>query len=464
MKQIIYIILIASALMFTACDDFLNPTPVSSVVVDEFFQSDADIQAGIVGLYDRLQGISTDIDNNWMRVNRGIQWEYVLTEHRSDNTRSQTIEGSQADFHRYVVDRNNIQVEDYYASMYELIFRANTMLDFIDIADEANQNTLRGEALFLRGMAYFNLVRQFSDVPLLTEVVQPGDERVFQRIAEETVYEQIFSDLQSAADLLSEGGTPGRASRGAAQAMLAKALMQGPNRDYARARGLLESVIASGQYSLMSDFNDVFYSELNDEVIFVVEYTSAIAEEAQGFSAEFDFGTGREDGLNIPEPGFLAILNESAGSRLETTVAEREFGRMVCNKYTNNSRAAGNDWIVLRYADVLLMHVESIMGGTMMTTDEAAVNSFNQVRERAGIPAIQNGLVTADQLLLERRVELAFENSRFYDLVRFGRANAVLQEYSDDNGYSYILSQLLMPIPRREINLSGNTMRQNPGY
>ena len=159
--------------MFTACDDFLNPTPVSSVVVDEFFQSDADIQAGVVGMYDRLQGISTDVDNNWMRVNRGIQWEYVLTEHRSDNTRSQTIEGSQADFHRFVVDRNNIQVEDYYASMYELIFRANTMLGFIDIADEANQATLMGETLFLRGMAYFNLVRQFSDVPLLTEVVQP---------------------------------------------------------------------------------------------------------------------------------------------------------------------------------------------------------------------------------------------------------------------------------------------------
>ena len=117
MKQIIYIIFIASALMFTACDSFLNPTPVSSVVVDEFFQSDADIQAGVVGLYDRLQGISTDIDNNWMRVNRGVQWEYVLTEHRSDNTRSQTIEGSQADFHRYVVDRNNIQVEDYYACL-----------------------------------------------------------------------------------------------------------------------------------------------------------------------------------------------------------------------------------------------------------------------------------------------------------------------------------------------------------
>ena len=128
MKQIIYIIFIATALMFTACDDFLNPTPVSSVVVDEFFQSDADIQAGVVGMYDRLQGISTDVDNNWMRVNRGIQWEYVLTEHRSDNTRSQTIEGSQADFHRFVVDRNNIQVEDYYASMYELIFRANTCL------------------------------------------------------------------------------------------------------------------------------------------------------------------------------------------------------------------------------------------------------------------------------------------------------------------------------------------------
>ena len=99
----------------------------------------------------------------------------MLTEMRSDNTRAQTTEGSKADFHRYLADANNVQSEDYYASMYEIIFRANNILDFIDVADESNQSRYTAEAKFLRAYAYFNLVRLFGDVPLATSVVGPQE-------------------------------------------------------------------------------------------------------------------------------------------------------------------------------------------------------------------------------------------------------------------------------------------------
>lgn len=124
---------------------------------------------------------------------------------------------------------------------------------------------------------------------------------------------------------------------------------------------------------------------------------------------------------------------------------------------------AGNDWVVLRYADVLLMHVEAILAGGNETTDSSALSSFQLVRDRAGLTTPVT-IVTKDDLLLERRVELAFENQRFFDLVRFGRAESVLSAFSAANGLGYSTSDLLLPIPQREINLSKGLMSQNPGY
>ena len=109
------------------------------------------------------------------------------------------------------------------------------------------------------------------------------------------------------------------------------------------------------------------------------------------------------------------------------------------------------------------MHVEAILAGGQQTSATAAINSFQRVRNRAGLTTPVTS-ITKEDLLAERRVELAFENHRFFDLVRFGAAQQVLSAFSDANGYSFNATDLLLPIPQREINLSNGLMSQNPGY
>ena len=173
MKHIKFLIFALTGAMFVSCDadEFLNPLPDSAIVADSFFQSDEDVLAGIIGIYDALQGVNENTESSSIRFNRGVQLEYLLTEHRSDNTRSKTLEGSRADFHRYIVEPDNVQSEDYYQSMYEIIFRANNVLNYIDNADASNTNKYSAEAKFLRAYAYFNLVRLYGGVPLVTRVV-----------------------------------------------------------------------------------------------------------------------------------------------------------------------------------------------------------------------------------------------------------------------------------------------------
>ena len=117
----------------------------------------------------------------------------------------------------------------------------------------------------------------------------------------------------------------------------------------------------------------------------------------------------------------------------------------------------------MRYADVLLMHVESILAGNNDTIDPAALASFQAVRNRAGLNTAVT-IVTKELLLNERRVELAFENHRLFDLVRLGEAQAVLSAFSATNGYGFTTTDLLLPIPQIEIGLSKGSLTQNPGY
>lgn len=464
---------LALCLMISSCgDDFLNPIPTTSVVASDFFSTDEELLQGIFSMYDGLQGVNENTQTNWANFNRGIQFEYLMTEMRSDNTRSQTTEGSKADFHRYLINSNNVEVEDYYASMYEVIFRANSVLSFIDVADPDNVAQYTAEAQFMRGNAYFNLVRLFGAVPIVTTTVNPGDDVVFIRRDVNDVYAQIVSDLTSAVANLGSG-SKGRASKAAAEGILAKVYLTQPNPNYTEAQVLCESIINSGEFALQDNFNDVFYNELNDELIFVVEFIAANAEESQSFSSEFNYDTGRQDGLNIPEPNLVAAMEANGGNRTQFTLAEGSRG-LECAKYFPdgfgidddygaNSRAAGNDFIVLRYADILLLHAEAILAGNQSTTSSNALASVNQVRARAGLDDISGTLEAAD-LLLERRVELAFESHRFFDLQRFGVANATISAYADESGYDFNVNQLLLPIPAREVNLSRGMMTQNPGY
>ncbi|APY00963.1 RagB/SusD family nutrient uptake outer membrane protein [Lacinutrix venerupis] len=481
MKHLKYLIFAISGLVVLSCsDDFLNPVPDTVITVDSFFQTDEDVLAGIIGIYDALQGTNENTETNIGRANRGVQFEHLLTEHRTDNTRNATLEGSKSDFHRYVVNANNVESEDYYQSMYEVIFRANNVLSFINVANVENQSKYAAEARFLRAYAYFKLVRLYGDVPLVTSVITAADtETPFIRVASDQIYNQIIADFQDAINNL-DNTYKSRASKAAAQALLAKVyLTQGTN--YVAAQQLCEEIIGTS-YSLESNFSDVFYSELNNELLFVIAYASGVPSESQSFSSEFTSGSrrqGREDGQNIVNANLIDDFMMYGGNRGAvsyvtfpdaTEVAKflPEGSDVTVNPptYGTNPRDAGNDYIALRYADVLLMHAEAILAGAAETSNGPAIDSYMEVRVRAGFDPVADRptVLTKEALLAERRVEFAFENQRWFDLIRFNVANSVLGAHATEMGYVFTSRSLLLPIPSREINLSGGLLTQNPGY
>ncbi|MDW7691841.1 RagB/SusD family nutrient uptake outer membrane protein [Flammeovirgaceae bacterium SG7u.111] len=452
MKNIIKLFILMIGLgATTACQDQLELKPISAIGDNGFYTNTAEIDAAVVAIYDGLQAA-------YLR-------EFALTEMRSDNTKTKSSEGEWAQFEDMNVLPTNGAISLYWSGMYNVIFRANKVLENLEVVDNADlKKQFEGEAKFARALAHFNLTRAFGAVPLVTKVVLPSESEAFKKADVAQVLTAIATDLTEAASLLPGRSSieEGRATVGAAKTLLAKVkLTQG---DHAGALPLLEEVMASGEYSLGGDYNEVFYTELNSEVIFTVQYVNDNINESQDFSLEFT-QAGLAAGLNYITDDFDAFVDPSDKrmSTLYNPDNEAEVGKFITS--SADKRLCGNDWIVLRLADVYLMHVEAIMAGGASTSDADAIASFNMIRDRAGLSTIPaGGTITQQMLLDERRVELAFENHRLYDLVRFGEAESVMSAFAAQEGFTFSPTKLLLPIPQREIDVSFGVLTQNPGY
>jgi len=171
MKYSYIILCLAISIAFTSCgEDFLNPSPQSSISEAGFYETESQLEAGVINMYDGMQGDNSTGTND----NRAVQIEFYMAEMMSDNTKTKSSEGEAANFECYKVQPTNGIVTDYYRSMYDIIFRANTVLANLDAA-VTKRAQFEGEARFVRAYAYFNLVRTFGDVPLLEAVVDPLD-------------------------------------------------------------------------------------------------------------------------------------------------------------------------------------------------------------------------------------------------------------------------------------------------
>ncbi|MEL0226425.1 MAG: RagB/SusD family nutrient uptake outer membrane protein [Flavobacteriaceae bacterium] len=468
MKHLKYLALFFVGALITSCeDDFLEPALSSAINGGSYYNNATELETAVVNMYDGLQGVNSTSAGD----NHATQVEFYLTEMRSDNTRTKAQEGEAAQFESFAVEATNGIVADYYRSFYNVIFRANLVLANLEAAGTSAAQ-FEAEAKFVRAYAYFNLVRLYGDIPLVTSLTGPSDTDVaYTRVASDDVYDLIQADLNTAISGL-DNTYRTRASKAGAQALLAKVELTRGN--YAEARSLLESVVATGNYSLESNFHDVFYDEDNSETIFAIGYeTGGI--DSQNFSAEWLNAVGRTSGVNYVTADVRTAFDTYGGNRTavsfrqdESQATEYQVAKYFPNgelgpQYASDPTKAGNDWIVLRYADVLLMHVESILAGSNATTDAAALASFQAVRDRAGLPAPVTE-VTKDMLLNERRVELAFENHRLFDLMRMGVAQDVLSAFASTNGYGFSSTDLLLPIPQVEIGLSKGALSQNPGY
>lgn len=445
-KYKVFGLLLILGFTYSCSKDDLNLTPISAISEDDFYKTEADILGAVVAIYDGLQNVPLR--------------EFALTELRSDNAKTRLSEGEWKQLETFDVQTSNSVVANYWSVNYNVIFRTNRVLEHIDVMKDITlKSQYIAEAKFVRAMAHFNLVRAFGDVPILDKVIGINDKEYFGRKSAAEVYAFIQTDLIDAI-----GGLPlksttsfGRASKQAAQGMLAKVYLTQKN--YAQALPLLVTLVADTQYALQANYKDVFYTEKNNEIFFAIPYTPDSATESQDFSFEM---SGQGNGLDFPTANFTTFISPEISRKAVNInpLKPAENGKFI--NQALNIRLSGNDWIVLRLADVYLMYSEAIMGIATFTVDSEAIKFYNKVRFRAGMSQIAlGGTLTKKMLLDERRVELAFENHRLYDLIRFGEAVNVLSAYSTT--FSGV-NDLLLPIPQTEINISEGALTQNPGY
>lgn len=406
------------------------------------------------------------------------------------------------DIDNFTTTPTNKFAETLWGGHYKGISAANQALLALTTSnlDPAVRKKLQGEVRFLRGYFYFNLVRMFGGVPLVLRVANDADDAntdVFKvRVAASVVYDSIKRDLQFAADNLPlKTIADGHATKGAAQAMLAKVYLY--QKDWAKVRELTNEVINSGKYKLVDDYAELWrqVGDNNEESIFEIQtgkfnnsnfrvdnYTVSQGPRVGGVGGWNDLGWGfngpSSNLVNAYEPGDIRkdatiIAIDNSGTHKGTVLWDGfriPSSDSVQNLYYNykayTSKALEQFAIkedkdhpknirILRFADVLLMSAEAEfrLGGD-------AATPLNLVRERAKLGP--KGAVTIDDIWQERRVELAMEHDRFWDLVRQGRAAQVMHAVGKSNFVEG--KHELLPIPNSQILLSGRKLDQNPLY
>lgn len=473
MTRFTFILALCLWLSLSACqDDFLALTPISSANVDNFYKTPADFQTAITGAYSTLQ--TSGMYGNW----------YLYTDERSDNTEQEDYAGGSqtyGDFDTFTLLPSNSFVVDTWNAHYRLINQCNTLLariNTVSFSDAGQKNQLIGEAEFLRGLAYFNLVQVFGDVPLVTSVLSATDAYQVDRTPTKEVYSQIVNDLTDAGAKLPvsyTGNAIGRATKGAAGSLLGKVYLT--QKQYALAAQVLKTVYDAGTYSLLPTYADVFRdaNAQNRESIFEVAYKANSQGEGSSYATTFSprrgavalTGQGSGGGYNRPTKNILAAyepgdLRKSVSLSETWTDGHQVYTDPYVKKQYITPLSTVNDgdgnWIVLRYADVLLMYAEALIEQNQTTL---ALPYLNQVRKRAGL-ADRVDLSQSDARLAieqERRIELAFEGHRWFDLLRTGRALTLMRA----TGKTLAERDLLFPIPQQQIDINP-LLKQNPGY
>jgi hypothetical protein len=465
-------------LSLTACkEQFLDLSPVSAVGTSTFFKTQSDVLTALNGAYGALQ------------FNGQYGQLYVVSEIPSDDT-SPVLSGSvtdQDEFDKFYVRTTNPYTLARWNDGYKGIYRANAVIERIGgvTMDETLKKRIVGEAKFLRALMYFNLVRVFGDVPLvLTEITDPLQGYEYGRTPVADVYTQIIKDLSDAETVLLvsyTGADVGRATAGAAKSLLGKVYLT--QKRYADAVTKLKEVIDKATYSLLPAYADLFKAANKNsrESIFEVQYKKGNIGEGSPFAnsyapensgnAVITFGGG---GNNHPTPD-LDNSYETGDPRRNVSMASSyvnssgaKIDYYYIKKYADPPVVNGDsddNWYVLRYADVFLMYAEAL-NETSKTAE--ALPYLNQVRKRVGL-ADKAITAQADLRLAieqERRVELAFEGHRWFDIVRTGRALPILQAKATAIGIKTALTEnnLVFPIPQSQIDINPTKIKQNPGY
>lgn len=527
MKSFKYII--ATALLtvgLTSCQKIIDVEPISNEGADNFYRNYNEVNAALTGAYNGLQG---PLMNEWR-----------VTDLRSDDVKVNVINSSSSEnvlllhLDTYELNSTHAHVYDYWLSVYKNIRSINYVLQSLGVKytdsklvfgertasmSDEQRDQLAGEALFLRAYHYFNLVRLYGGIFLLTDPVDPQKAKQVNRSSVEDCYKLIIADLQAAESKLPQlrygaqnTNDLGRATTWAAKGLLAKVYLTLGRK--AEALTLLDDVIVNSGYGLESTYSNVFSinNEMNKEILFAVRFKAGglgLGNFMANYFAPLNSGNavvnGDGTGHNYPTTDLAQTYKTPATgpSDIRKNVNIGAYNALLyTKKYISPvliENDAENDFPVLRFSDILLMKAEAVgFNGSAGTS----VGLINQIRQRAGATAFTagdfssafyqyptaegdlNAITDADRflaaLLNERRLELAFENQRFFDLVRTGQAIPVIKNHFalefalHYSKYTLTLAQLqamvtpehlLLPIPQREIDTNEElAITQNPGY
>lgn len=514
MKTLQYIFIVL-AVVAASCKKVIDVPPQSNINSITYYSNLEEIKAALAGCYNSMQ--------------RPLFYEWQFTELRSDNSKqgspgsTSSTNRDLSDLDMFTVSSSHQAVYMYWLNTYNNIRNVNVVLEKLGVkydpssgaisfgasqapVTETDRKQLAGEALFIRAYHYFNLVRLFGGVFLVHESLSPAAAKAMNRSTVADIYKLIEADLKAAAASMNTlkynqvaAADLGRATGWSAKALLGKVYLTQNKK--AEAIAVLQDVKDNSGYSLLTNYNNVFSitNEVNSEILFTVRYKAGGLGIGSPFANLFaPLGSGAAvvngdgDGLNYPSADLDTATNgDGRKPLLIATYGSGTAAKLYTKKFLSTLTVADdaeNDWPILRFADVLLMLAEA------QGYSPASIDLINSVRPRAGLPlyttATINSVATFEQALSnERRIEFAFENQRWFDLMRFNTTMTTItaeqtmkDHFADEYQAHYRLytapaltlkqlqdnvthDHLLLPIPQREID-NNTTLKitQNPGY
>jgi len=443
MKKV-YILLMGSLLLTTACESDLDQFPSNIASSDSL----TDFEGVLNAAYYYQLGTVTPMA--------------IMGEFRADNALMDEAPYTAFD----VFDNELTTMEDqffgpFYSAAYKSILSANNVIENSTDAVEI------GEAKFLRALSYFKLVQVFGDVTVnLSASPSIEDTASLVRQPASDVYiNVIIPDLNDAIAVLGTEIVDGRASKLAAQALLGKAYAaQG---DYASAAPLLAAVANATNVSLKENFNEIFGAENevgNSEIIYATQISSSIVDEYTFGSDFWNWFVGDDSKSDLPvDPDLVAAFDASdangGGTDLRRATTLSEDGTTAIKFPKEGGLGGEHDWIEIRLADVILLYAEALNENGSSADDVLVL--LDPIRTRAGLTSLVGTATTQAEvrkvILDERRLELAFEGQRWFDLVRTGAVDAEMGETVSTNYH-------LFPVPISEILATDGVITQNPGY
>lgn len=481
MKKSILLIAGAGLMLMASCKRQLEEKPFSFLTPENYYKNAGDAQTAINGVLSAMQAQAHYQRTAW-----------IISELPADNlVGNTTLE--RAELNTFKWTPANAEILNWWRSSYLMISRANDVIKYVPgiTMDVANRNHIIGNARFLRALGYFDLVRSFGDVPLILSPIELfKDSMMFPaRTSAAEVYKTIIDDLKFAeANCLAENKIPsankGMVSSGAASTLLAKVYLQRASTAFADAQDnqnaltALNKVINSKLYQLLPKYQDVFDNDKKNgaEHIFSVQFgpvTTGITSniilrmfypgQLGGAAAFFADSTFFKTGYS---PADSIRRNWNMAAKVDTSIVTPFVYKYRDPGYVRNSNNSNVNWIVLRYADVLLMQSEAL--NNINPANPAKFAGVDSVRSRAGLkdPALQLNFTNTpssdafiDSLVKDRARELFVEGHRRYDLIRLKRYKEVMAKL----GITVQDYQFLLPIPQTERDANLN-LGQNDGY